>query len=204
MRRTFFKVFWLVSLSGTLLLVGCSDFDEMKGNRLLAQAQGQMEQGLELQAEKTLTDLVAKYPATQAGITAKKNLAHLLRQREIKQRAPFVKVLDSYQQVFNGYYSLYAEYPRSISALDESDYFFDSAYLEEITPEGFQVYLWLKDDGHGYQIWCVTEKLGRGYSIEPQSQQVKPFDREQALSEIAARFQMVASGRKLITLQRLN
>ena len=204
MGRKFIKVFLFTILSSALLLVGCSDFDEMKGNRLLAQAQGLLEQGQELQAEKALTDLVAKYPATQAGRKAKKSLAHLLRQREIKQREPFVKVLDSYQQDFNRYYSVYAEYPCSISALDESDYFFDSAYLEDITPDGFQVYLWLKDDGNGYHIWCVTEKLERGYSIEPRSRQIEAFDRDEALKEIAERFQMVDSGRKLIALQRLN
>lgn len=204
MGRKFFKVVFFTILSATLLLVGCSDFDEMKGNRMLLQVENLMEQGHELQAEKALADLIKKYPATQAGKKASKRLAQLVRQREIRQREPFAKVLDSYQQVLNGYFSMYAEYPRSIARLDESDYFFDSTYLEEITPEGYRVYLWLESNGNGYQVWCVTDNLQRGYSIKPRSQQVEPFDRDETLAGIAERFQSVASGRKLIALQQQN
>ena len=149
-----------------LLLVGCSDFDEMKSQRSLLQADALMQQGNELLAERALADLVAKYPETQSGLVASKRLLQIQKQRELVELKAFTRILGSYRQVLNGYHALYAEYPSSISALDQSGYFFDSAYLEEITPENYQIYLWLKSDGTDYRIWCVAQEKERGYAVE--------------------------------------
>ena len=204
MRKRFFQSIWIVLLACTLLLIGCSDFDEMKSQRSLLQADALMQQGNELLAEQALTELVAKYPETQSGIVASKRLFQIQKQREISERQAFAKVLDSYRQVLNGYHALYAEYPRSISALDQSGYFFDSAYLEEITPENYQAYLWLKGDGTDYRIWCVTQEKARGYAVEALSHKLIPFERDVLVKKIKMRFQATAWDGKLVALQEQN
>jgi hypothetical protein len=199
MKKSFFKLLF-ATLAVCLLLSGCSDFDEMKSQRLLIQAEVLIQQGSELQAEQALADLVAKYPETQSGIVASKRLMLIQKQRERREREAFAKVLDSYRQVLNGYQALYAEYPRSIADLDQSDYFFDSAYLEEITPDSYQAYLWLKSDGSGYRIWCVTPELERGYAVEASSRSLVPFERDALVKKIKARFQAMAWDGKLVAL----
>jgi len=203
-RKRFFQSIWIVLLACTLLLIGCSDFDEMKSQRSLLQADALMQQGNELLAEQALTELVAKYPETQSGIVASKRLFQIQKQREIRERQAFAKVLESYRQVLNGYHALYAEYPRSISALDQSGYFFDSAYLEEITPENYQAYLWLKSDGTDYRIWCVTQEKARGYAVEALSHKLIPFERDVLVKKIKMRFQATAWDGKLVALQEQN
>lgn len=203
MKKSFFQL--LLSIFAVcLLLIGCSDFDEMKSQRLLIQAEVLIQQGSELKAEQALADLVARYPETQSGIVASKRLLQIQKQRELKERVAFAKVLDSYRQVLNGYQALYAEYPRSVSALDQSDYFFDSAYLEEITPENYQAYLWLKSDGSGYRVWCVTQDLERGYAVEASSRRLVPFERDGVVKKIKTRFQAIAWDGKLVALQEQN
>ena len=149
MLKRVFQPILVALVACTLMLSGCGDSDETKSKLLLGQAETLMQQNNQLQAEQVLIDLVAKYPGTQSGAVASKHLDRIQTQRELREREGFAKVLDSYQQVLNGYHALYAEYPRSVSVLDQSEYFFDSAYLEGITPDGYQVYLWLKGDGSG-------------------------------------------------------
>ena len=201
MKKRFFQSVWVVMVACTLLLSGCSDFDEMKSKRLLTQAEDLMQQGNELQAEQAFADLLAQYPGTQSGAVASKYLSRIQKQRELRERQAFAKVLDSYQQVLNGYHALYAEYPRSLSALNESGYFFDSAYLEELTPENYQVYLWLKSDGSSYRLWCVALGLERGYVVDSQSRNLVPFSRDEILGNIKTRFQAGAWNGKLVALQ---
>ena len=144
MLKRVFQPILVALVACTLMLSGCGDSDETKSKNLLGQAETLIEKGNESQAEQVLIDLVAKYPGTQSGAVASKHLDRIQVQRDLRERERFAKVLDSYQKVLNGYQALYAEYPRSVSALDQSEYFFDSAYLEGITPDGYQVYLWLK------------------------------------------------------------
>jgi len=203
-RKRFIQSTWIVLVACTLLLVGCSDFDEMKSQRSLLQADALMQQGDELLAEQALADLVAKYPETQSGIVASKRLFQIQKQRELRERQAFAKVLDSYRQVLDGYHALYAEYPRSILALDQSDYFFDSAYLEEITPENYQAYLWLKSDGTDYRVWSVTQEKARGYAVEALSRKLIPFERDELVKKIKMRFQSTNWDGKLVALQEQN
>jgi len=186
------------------MLSGCGDSDEMKSQKLLGQAETLMQQGNESQAEQVLADLIAKYPGTQSGAAAGKHIDRIQVQRELQESESFVKVLGSYQQVLNGYHALYAEYPRSVSALDQSEYFFDSAYLEGITPDGYQVYLWLKGDGSGYQLWCVSQKQDRGYTAEALSDKLVPFKHDEILKTLKARFQTTTWNSKLVALQVQN
>ena len=201
MRNRFFQSTLVVFVLCTLVLSGCSDFDEMKSRRLLIQAEGLMQQGHELQAEQALADLVARYPRTQSGEIANKRLSHIQKQRVLREREAFTKVLDSFQQVLNGYYALYAEYPRSTADLDQSGYFFDSAYLEEITPDNFQAYLWLEEGGSSYRVWCVTQELERGYAVESRRRELVPFNRDATLKKIKERFQASDWNRRLVILQ---
>jgi len=183
-----------------LLLSGCSDFDEMKSTRLLMQAEALLQQGNPLQAEQALAHLVVRYPATQAGAKAGKHLFQIKKQHELREQKIFAKVLDSYQQVLGGYHALYAEYPRSLPTLDQSDYFFNSAYLDEIIPNGYQAYLWLSEDGSDYRVWCVGQEQKRGYAVESSSRELVAFDRDDMLKQLAARFQTIAGSGKLFTL----
>lgn len=204
MGKRLFQLFCLVSVACALLLSGCSDFDEMKSQRMLIQAEALMQQGNESQAEQVLADLVARYPRTQPGVAASLRLSQIQKQREATERQAFAKVLDSYQQVLNGYYALYSEYPRSIATLDQSDYFFDSAYLEQIIPENYQAYLWLSGDGKGYRVWCVAREKERGYAIESQSRKLVPFDRDEILQKMKVRFQASSWDSRLVKLQPQN
>ena len=199
------RLFFLLTMGLTvaaLLLGGCSDFDEMKSQRMLIQAKTLVDQGDLQQAEQVLTELVTRYPNTHAGDTARQHLVRIQARREAQDQQQFAKILGSYQQVLNGYRAVYAEYPRSLSALDASGYFFDAAYLDEIIPEGFQVYLLLAHDGRDYQAWCMAAGQKRGYALGAQDQRLVAFNREEALDEIGARFEVVAQGKRLFALQR--
>jgi hypothetical protein len=183
-----------------LFVGGCSDFDEMKSQRSLAQAETLMKQGNELEAEQALIGLIAKYPRTQSAEKAGKLLSHIKKHRELRERREFAKVLDSYRQVLNGYHALYAEYPRSVDALDQSDYFFDSSYLKEITPEGYQVYFFLQTDGSGYLVWCVSEERELGYVVNSMEQKLIPFNRAQTLEELKTSFNAEGWNEKVVIL----
>jgi len=185
------------------LLGGCSDFDEMKSQRLLIQAKTLVDQGDLQQAEQVLAETVSLYPNTRAGDIAQQQLKRIQQRREFQEQQQFAKILGSFQQVLNGYREAYAEYPRSLTALDTSGYFFDTAYLDEIIPEGFQVYLLLASDGRGYQAWCMAGGQKRGYAMGAQDQRLVAFNREEALDEIGARFKAVAQGKRLFALQRI-
>lgn len=183
------------------VIAGCSDFDEMKSQRALMNAEMLMEQGREEEAIQALSDLVAMYPATQPREIAEKHLVRIERQRERRERMAFTKVLDSYRQVFNGYYSLYNEYPRSLAELDERGYFFDEVYLEEVTPDGYTIYLWLNEDGRGYRIWGTIDEKERGYSLGSESYIYVPFEVELKLDELRERFTSESWDGPLILLQ---
>lgn len=183
------------------VLSGCSDFDEMKSQRALMNAETLMEQGREEDAMQALSDLIAMYPATQPRAIAEKHLVRIQRQRERRERMAFTKVLDSYRQVFNGYYSLYNVYPSSLAELDESGYFFDEAYLEEVTPDGYTVYLWLDEDGRGYRIWGTIDDKERGYSLGSENYTYVPFEVNIQLDELRERFTSEGWSGPLILLQ---
>lgn len=193
-------------LAGFVLLClgGCSDFEEMKGQRMMLQVEALMEQGAEKQAEEKLTELIALYPGSQAGKRAVRQLAIVQRNREQRELREFTKILDSYQQVLKGYRALYAEYPSSLSVLDESDYFFDSVYLDDITPAGYRVYLWLNVDGSGYRVWCVADDNERGYTVGTAQNHLVTFERDNALQKIKSGFQAVAVSEKLTLLSALH
>ncbi len=200
MRERIFQSISVVLVLFVLLLSGCGDSNEVKSKRLLTDAETLIKQGDELQAEQILVDLVARYPETPSGSVASKHLDRIKKQRELQQRDKFAKILDSYQKILKGYYALYTEYPRSISALDQSEYFFDSAYLEGITPDGYQVYLWLKDDGSGYRLWCISQQQDRGYVVEALSGKLVPFKRDEILPKLKTRFRTPNWDGKLVAL----
>lgn len=193
-------VFLLVAVMA-LTMSGCSDFDEMKSKRSLIEAEKLIEQGDEQNAEQALTVLLAQYPNTHAGELAAKYLYRIKKQREFRERKEFAKILDSYQQVLNGYHAIYAEYPSSMDKLDESGYFFDSAYLDEITPEGYQVYLWLMDDGSGYRAWSVAGDKTQGYGVDNLGRKLIAFQRDLLLEQLKSDYQEQALSNKLILLQ---
>lgn len=185
------------------VLGACSDFDEMKSQKLYNQAQRQFEEGQELEAEAILVELLNHYPRTQMASKARRQLDQIHRRREMRERAEFARILDSYRQVLNGYRSVYAEYPKSIEEFDSSGFFFDTAYLEEITIEGFQTYLWLKDDGRGYRVWCIREEKERGYAVGGNSRELVAFDRQEKLAYLEQKFAVSQQiGRLLILVPR--
>ena len=200
MQRVTCRVISVVVLASALVLGGCSDFDEMKGQRLFIAAEALLEKGEEAAAETAFAELMAQYPATQAASKGRKQLRYIQFVREKRERMEFSKVLDSFGQVLNGYRSVYAEYPRSIAVLDESGYFFDSSYLTEITPENYQVYLFLKGDGSGYRIWCVRDNSERGFVLDATEQRLVPFEKSKVVETLKARFRAVAWDEKVVAL----
>ena len=204
MKKSFIQIILVLLAAIALSLAGCGDSDETKSERLLGQAETLMQQNNELQAEQVLNDLIAQYPETNSSEVAIKHLQRIQQQREFRESEGLVKIIDSYQQVFDGYYALYAEYPRSVADLDQSDYFFDSAYLKEITPDDYKIYLRLKSDGSDYRVWCVALEQGRGLSVEAQDRKLIPFEYAETLEKIKADFQAVAWDDKLVALQEQN
>lgn len=201
MRKVFSRPLCLALVLPVLLLAGCSDIDEMKSKRQLITAEALLQEGNEAQAEQTLNDLLARYPATQSAGSARSHLQRLQVKREMRERQAFGAILDSYQQVLNGYRALYSQYPASLATLDASDYFFDSSYLEEIIPEGYRVYLWLNENGSGYQAWCVANESPRGYAIDAQGSRLIPFESDKVLEKIAVRFSADHGEGKLVALK---
>ena len=203
MQRVTYRLISVVLLALALVFGGCSDFDEMKGQRLLKQAETLLEKGDEVTAEVALSDLVAQYPTTQAGLKGRKQLQYIQFVREKREKMEFSNVLDSYEQVLDGYRSMYSEYPRSINSLDDGDYFFDLAYLEESTPENYQVYLFLKEDGSGYRLWCVRAELERGYAVDATRRTLVSFDPSVVIEGIKSRFSSEGWDAKVVTLSSL-
>lgn len=188
-------------LSIVLLLGGCSDFDEMKSQRALIQAEVLLEKGQEEDAVSALTELIERFPSTQSREVAQRHLIRIEKQRERRERMAFAKVLDSYRQVLNGYQSIYAEYPKSAASLDESGYFFDVAYLEEVTPENYRVYLWLKSDGSGFRVWCTIDGKEKGYSVESGSVRLSPLVQQKTLEELRSNFDAADWNARLVVLE---
>lgn len=204
MQKLFVRLMGLTLVLPVLLLSGCSDFDEMKSKRQLSQAEALLQEGGEKQAEEVFNRLLARYPGTQSAETARRHLQQLQTKREKREKEAFVTILDSYRQVLAGYFTLYAQYPSSLATLDASGYFFDSSYFEEITPDGYQVYLWLYEDGSGYRAWCVADEGPRVYAIEEKGNRTTVFDREEILEKLNVRFLEVSRSGKLVALQMRN
>ncbi len=194
------RMIWVALVLAVLFAGGCSDFDEMKSHKLYGQAESLLQEGDALTAETVLAELVAKYSRTQAAEKAQTLLQQLIERRELREFQQFVKILQSYQQVINGYYSMFAEYPPSIEALDQSGYFFDSEYLAEITPEGFQAYLWLAEDNSGYRVWCVNAEIERGYAIEGRNRKLNSFNGEEMRAQLEDQYQKVFQTGNLVVL----
>lgn len=180
----------LLFLPLLLVLGACSDFDEMKSQKLYSQAQRQFAEGGELEAEAILLQLVKQYPRTQMAPKAQRQLDQIIRRREMRERAEFTKILDSYRQVLNGYRSVYSEYPASIAEFDASGYFFDTGYLEEITEEGFQTYLWLTGDEQGFRVWCVKTEKPSGYAVDGKSRELVSFDSKELEAYLEQNFEV--------------
>lgn len=201
MKKQVFQALLVLLASSVLLLGGCGDFDEKKSQKLLGQAESLIEEGKKTEAETLFKEVIAKYPETKSAESAEKYLQEIKRERELAQRQEFAKILDSYRNVFNGYRTMYSAYPDSLATLDKSDYFFDSAYLDEVTPDGYQVYLWLKNDGTGFRAWCVAKEQEQGYAADAFSDKLVPFSRSEILKKINTRFQTEAVSSKLVALQ---
>jgi hypothetical protein len=200
LRRITYQTIFLLIVFLALVLGGCGDSDEEKGQRLLHQAETLIEQDDDVMAEAVLTDLLAQYPSSQAAAKGRKQLQAITDLRKEKANLGFSKILNSYMQVLDGYRAMYSEYPRSIATLDESDYFFDSSYLNEITPEEYRVYLLLQDSGSGYRLWCVNTQLNRGYAVDTGDKKMLPFEPVEILEELKARFHAEAWDARVVTL----
>jgi len=189
---------WLMVLP---LVAGCSDFNEMKSSKLHGQAQRLVEQGETYQAEKVLDELVEKYPGSRLAVPAAQQRESLQRQREQQEHRLYSRLLDSYRQVFDGYLSLYGEYPGSLEAFDNSGYFFDSDYLAEIIDDRMNVYLWLPGDKRGFLLWCLHDEPARGFQLIGNSARATPFERQQGLLELENRFRVADRKGNLKILQ---
>jgi hypothetical protein len=203
LRRVTFQTLFLLIVLLALALGGCGDSDEVKGQHLLTQAETLLEQGDDVAAEVVLTDLLAQYPSSQAAVKGRKQLQSISDLRKERASLAFSKILNSYIQVLDGYRAMYSEFPRSIATLDESDYFFDSSYLNEITPKDYQVYLLLQGDGSGYRLWCVNTESDRGYAVDTDGKKLLPFEPVKNLAELKTRFRAETWDAKFVTLSSI-
>jgi len=189
---------WLLTLT---IVSGCSDFNEMKSSKLHDQAQRLIEQGETYQAEKVLADLVAKYPGSRLAGPAAQQQQKLQRQRIQQEEQLYSRLLNSYRQVFDGYLSLYGDYPDNLENFDSSGYYSDSDYLAEIIGDKMNVYLWLPGDKRGFLLWCLHDEPARGFQLIGNSAEPTPFERQQGLVELENRYRVAVRKGNLRILQ---
>lgn len=198
------QAFWIRLFLGVLmaaLFCGCSDFEEMQSRKLHDQAQRLIEQGQILQAETALTELASRYPDSWLAKPARQQRQALTQRREQQDSREFGELLDSYQQVLSGYRALYLRDPANLADFDASGYFFDSAYLAEMTGDNYLVYLWLSGEDQGYQLWCVRKQRSHGYQVTGSSAKSTVFDRDTTLAELHERFQVTERKGNLLVVQ---
>jgi hypothetical protein len=176
----------LLGLSG--LLGGCSDFDEMKSQRLLLNAQHQLTAGDEAQGEELLTRLLDAYPQTRAAGPARQELELLRTRQELAERQRYAPILDSYRNVFSAYRSVYGRYPLSAAELNREDFPFDTSYLAEITPPGYRAYLHFTGEEDGFRLWCLEAGAARGYLADGWGNRPQAVARAELEAEVAADF----------------
>jgi hypothetical protein len=191
----------LLLVTGLALLNGCSDFDEMKSQRLLLNAQHLFTAGDETQGEELLARLLATYPQTRAAEQARRELEQLQQQRE-RERQVYAPILDSYRNVFSAYRSVFGRYPLSARQLDREDFIFDTSYLAEITPEGFRAYLHFAGAELGFRVWCLQEGAPRGYVADGGGNRMQAVTRARIEAELAADFLPVQQLGNLTILDR--
>ncbi|TLM67130.1 MAG: hypothetical protein FDZ69_05190 [Deltaproteobacteria bacterium] len=146
-------------------LAGCSDFDEMKSRRLQQQAQSLIKEGNQAAGEELLARLAERYPDSQAAAEARTYLLQQANLRGQKLRQEYAPLVDSYTQVLDGFRALFGRYPATVAELDSGGYIFDSDYLVEITPPGFELYLCLTGDAQGFRLWGVRKDAMLGFSV---------------------------------------
>jgi hypothetical protein len=146
-------------------LAGCSDFDEMKSQRLLQQAQSLIKEGNQDGGEDLLARLAERYPGTQAAAEARTYLLQQANVRGQKLRQEYQPLVDSYVQVLDGFRTLFGRYPATVDELDGGGYIFDTDYFVEITPAGFELYLCLTGDEQGYRLWGFKQNAMLGFSV---------------------------------------
>ncbi|MDT8440103.1 MAG: hypothetical protein RQ723_00405 [Desulfuromonadales bacterium] len=181
-------------LSATALamaLTGCSDFDEMQTLKLQLQAERLLADGESEQAEAILAELIARYPDSRRGAAARQQLKTVQMRRIWQESQAFGRLVESYLQVFGGYQTLYGRYPTSLAELDNSDYFFDSEYLQQLTGAAYQVYLWLPDDHHSFEAWFFADDQDQGYRISAAAPEKRRFDRDRTLADLQEAFRVV-------------
>lgn len=183
-----------------IVLAGCSDFDEIKSQRLHREAVQLMEQGESIKAEEILTGLLARYPGSRSSTAARQQLETLQQLRQQHERRAR-RLVESYLQVLTGYQSLYGRYPASLGEMDSSDYFFDSAYLTELAGDTYQVYVRLNGEGQGFDAWFFVDNWPQGYQISAMRPQMIPFVSNRTLADLQKNFRIVESKGSLRVVQ---
>ena len=67
----------------------------------------------------------------------------------------------------------------------------------------YQVYLFLKQDGSGYRLWCVRDELERGYAVDATRRTLVQFDPSVVIERMKARFSSEGWDAKVVTLSSL-
>lgn len=178
----------LLLLLVLIVLGGCSDFDEMKSQRLWLDAQNLLRAGDEVRGEELLATLVTTYPRTRAAGQALQRLEQFRAERE-REHQGYALVLDSFINVFSAYRSLYGHFPRSAEELGRADFLFDTPYLAEVTPSGYLTYLYFAGGEEGFRVWCLKEGAQRGYLADGLGKSLQRLSRAAIEAELAASFQ---------------
>ena len=170
----------LAMLALLTCLAGCSDFDEIKSRGMLTRAQTFIKEGDQARGEELLVRLAERYPNTQAGEEARTHLQQQANLRGQKLRQEYLPLIESYAQVFDGFKALFGRYPATLAELDSGGYIFDTDYLVEITPPGFELYLCLTGDQQGYRLWGCKKDAALGFTVSGnESMQLVRFEQLQ-------------------------
>ncbi len=136
------------------------------------------------QAEDLYRKITFKYPNTPGAEKAKARLEKIRKEREQELLKASLPILQDFQEVIEGYRSMYGSYPQSLKDLDNGEYFFDSDYLAESAPAGFDVYLSLGAAAGGYRIWVVPQGAVVGFMLDGTHSGVRKLTRDDILAEI--------------------
>ena len=146
-----FRIFILIFLT-MFLLAGCSDDSRDKAaTQALSEAHKQAQELRPPQAISAYQTVINNYPQTEQAEEAQGVIEKLKGQQRYAQSA--VLVFERVSTVLVGYQAFTGKLPQSLQDLDTKGYMFDSGYLEEILPEGAELYLTLAAENDATRMW---------------------------------------------------
>ena len=101
------------------------------------------------------------------------------------------RTLASVASVISGYQAFSGRLPGLLSDLDSGEYMFDTAYLEELLPQGAELFIVLGEAGEDTRMWLQQQGEPRIFSRSLNLPGLEKVDAE-SLAQLKERWQVVA------------